>query len=55
MIAVLQLSIISLISIYELNPTFSSLKQLQLVNGYNKISNHSPYVDPNSSYEIKGI
>ncbi len=37
--AVLQLSALSTMSIGYLNPSFSALKKMLIVNGYNKIDN----------------
>lgn len=38
MMAVLQASFVSLVSLQELNPCFKALSSLQLVNGYNSVS-----------------
>jgi len=54
MMAVLQITFFSLITLTEMNPCFSSLSYLWLVNGYNSLQNN-PLSDPLIPNQVKGI
>lgn len=55
MMAVLQISFFSLMTITQFNPCFSALVNLFLVNGYNKIASTSHLADPNAPIQAKGL
>ena len=52
--AVLQITFFSLITLSQMNPCFSALSYLWLVNGYNSL-NHNNILDSLSPIQIKGI
>jgi hypothetical protein len=55
MMAVLQLSVLSILSLGWLNPSFAILKGAILTNGFNKIDDNDPFMDFNSSMSVKGM
>ena len=55
MMAVIQVSFVSLISLEEMNPCFQALSSLFFVNGYNSISDESYLEDSRTPIEPKGI
>ena len=55
MMAVLQVSFISLITLQEMNPCFQALSSLYLVNGYNSVSSNNYLDDPRTPIQPKGI
>ena len=55
MMAVLQVSFIGLISLTDMNPCFSALFSLYLVNGFNSVSGHNSLEDSLTPYQPKGI
>ena len=54
MMAVMQISFLSLMTLPELNPCFAALSSLRLVNGYNYL-NENHLEDQLTSDQIKGV
>ena len=55
MMAVVQVSFISLITLQSINPCFRALASLWLVNGYNLLSPNDYLEDPHTSEQPKGV
>jgi hypothetical protein len=53
MMAVIQISFFSLITLSQVNPCFAALSNLRFINGYNLKSNHLQ--DPLTPAEPKGL
>ena len=55
MMAVVQISFISLITLSQVNPCFAALSSLKLVNGYNSLNQSNYLEDPLTPTSPKGI
>ena len=55
MMAVVQISFLSLITLSQVNPCFAALSSLKLVNGYNSLNQSNYLEDPLTPTSPKGI